>query len=167
MANSWICNPILFSETALNGSFTQFNFDFLNLLWGKTLNAVSTFYNHISHILCMRTRKQMSRIATERIITMMKNAKIIWDRAMGQKPGNSVSFINAAFITKLSIIIQTCFCCPIPTIIRPKFVDFIPEATFQRAIKLIGFHRLKSIFAIAANNRFSISGHILYIPQTL
>ena len=168
-SNSFAYDSILFGDTAVKSSLSQFNFDFFNLLFGKLLKfiMVSTFFNHIKHIVSMCTKKEMRRIATTLIITMMKSTKVLRDRAMGEKPDKSMSINEVPFISKVTIALSVFSSCPFPAVIRTTFFDFIPESTRIRAVKLPSFGKVNNRLTIKTNSILSHSRHILLIPQTL
>jgi len=151
-SNSFPYDSILFSDNAVESPLTQLNFDCLNLMYGKFLRyiiTVSTFFDHIHHIISMCTQKKMRRITTTFIVACMQHIKIVWDRSMCQKPSKSVSINEMLFISEMSISLMTLSCCPIPTFVRAKLFHLVPETAGIRAIMtLIRFRKVDNRFAI-------------------
>ena len=51
---------------------------------------IPSFLNHVPIVVCLGSKKQMSRIATGRVVTMMENAKVFLDRSVRKVPGDPV-----------------------------------------------------------------------------
>lgn len=79
---------------------------------------VSSFLNHIKHIIFACSKKQMFRIYARRVITFMKDAKPFWNKTIVNFPRKTMC-INSFFVINKSAI--------------AKFIYFTyPNTTFLR-----------------------------------
>lgn len=172
--DSVLINFIFHSQKSCFYAMNQLNSNLFNLTFCKFCTSIiftilircSIFLNHISHVVCMCTQKQVRRITASSIIAIVQYMKIVWDRAMSQKPCHSMRFGHKSFILKASISLSVFARKPIPTIPRIKFFDFRPESAFRRAEKLARINGIKRMFAEFTNSD-CFWPHKPFIPQTL
>lgn len=157
-------DSILCSDNAVNNTFNQFNFNCFDFLYGEFLRCrttLSALFNHIYHIINSSTQKQMGRITTYRIIAFMQNPKDLWNRSMSQYPSKPVSTDVLSFMLKCTIT-PACATNPIPALLRTKFFDLNPEATFSRTKRVITFTCFKRMLT-----EFTSFKHKTLIPEAL
>ncbi len=112
------------------GKFPQLFMCFLSKLWVQFF-PMPTFIRHILVIIRNRTNEQMVRINTSWIITMMKNAKTLWNKTIRQYVRNSMRSTVFAFIPRNTISPNTFRSNPFPTIIWRILINFSPKALFN------------------------------------
>lgn len=172
--DSLLINLIFYSQDSCFSTVNQLTSNFFNLIFCKLCACIiftisvrlPTFFKHISHIVGLRAKKQMSRIATGSIITMMQHTKVVGDRAISQKPSKSVGFVGRSFMLKEAVSLLVSTSCPIPAIIRANFFDLSPKSATKRAIILATINGFKRPLTEFTNSYFLFK-HKLVIPETV
>lgn len=101
--------------------------------------AMSSFCNHISHIVCASSKKEVVRVAARRIVAMVKHGQAFWNRAFNLLIGVAMSGNNLAKYHVISIPLFTGTSCPEPARAEfwspcrnwAVFINLLPEC-FRR-----------------------------------
>lgn len=128
-------------------------FSFLvRLIW--TLGLTPLGY-HVLDIVQVRTKKQVTRIATELIVAAVQYMQIVWYWAIGNLPCSTVGRVRVSINRKYAVAVAADAGSPIPAIIRAKLGDAFPKSTFDRLPVVM------PINVTSAQARSSIESHRL------
>lgn len=89
-------------------------------------DITSPFRNPIRYIVGVGSEKQVSGVATGRIIAMVQYLHTLWYRAIGDSPRNAMGTIALTLPRRSSVAFRNSRTLPLPTITRS--VNAIPEA---------------------------------------
>ncbi len=124
--NGLIANAIFSGKSRLiSFLWIKCAFDLSNICFGKlghsglrsSVKNSATFFNHVSHVVKLSSRKQMFRIYASRIVALVTNIMSFWNRPNKYFVRNSVSLLLSTINSKYSISTSALMADPFPTFI--------------------------------------------------
>lgn len=140
-----IGNAVLFGERnaclatgAALANFAHLLFRHFGLVACRTFSCFATIFAiHIVHVVLVRSRNQMSRVATRRVVATMPYLHAVWNRAIGKFVAKSVSANASAIYGNQAITAAVMGANPRPAIIWPALVNFCPEALHKWTVFVV------------------------------
>lgn len=115
-----------------------------NFLGSPTLPA--PFANLVSDIVVVRTKEQMIRVYTDRIVTLMKNVHTSWNRSVMQPVTKTMHSHGSVIDAYLPVAIRFAtpsFAKPVPAIV--SFSNLSPKSILRFIIKRVAVFSKSSV----------------------
>lgn len=124
--NAFVIKPILSGQLTFRHTIGKLVSNFFNLCFREFCITIlfafglSALVEHISDVVCLRSKEKVTGILTEAYIAGVTYAQTFWDWfAVGQLPGKNLGIIGILHTTaKLAVAVPVCPGSPKPTVVR-------------------------------------------------